>query len=358
MSKFQTASERQAAQDALDAQEMLSSQLMQAWTNNTPLVFKGTLSLIAPASDGDIVLGSCALAQPITGVVPDNFRCQGNWDQFLSSISEIELPIQQACMQGCQQIVGTTTSLLANTLLIQGASVPTIKTKRLAVTRPVGLMTVFGTSSIPVLRTLASVECGINGHEYLKTREVESQICEVISCCSVRKGLNLINRCQGRTGDNIIPLTTAHRVVKTTGRRIKAQSTSIVTLEQHLELSCLAADAARANFEAGKAFDSISEAYGAGYNVNEASGKAAEAVEAAHKAKEACDKVIESLRSNCEQAQIDQELSHAIELVEVAFKTLAEAKSACMSLVQTDSDTTKHHDAANLDGDTYAECPC
>lgn len=50
---------------------MLSSQLMQAWTNNTPLVFKGTLSLIAPASDGDIVLGSCALAQPITGVVPD-----------------------------------------------------------------------------------------------------------------------------------------------------------------------------------------------------------------------------------------------------------------------------------------------
>ena len=55
---------------------------------------------------------------------------------------------------------------------------------------------------------------------------------------------------------------------------------------------------------------------------------------------------------------VAQQLSHAIELVEVAFKTLAEAKSACMSLVQTDSDATKHHDAANLDGDTYAECPC
>lgn len=357
MSKPQKASVRQAAQNALDEQIALSSRLQQVWTENTPLTFALEFSLAAPSPNGDVVLGRCTLTQPITGVVPDNFRCRGDWAQFLSGISDVELPIQQACMQGCQQIVGEFASLLANTLLIQGASVPDVKNKRLAVTRPVGLMTIFGTSSIPVLRSLASVECGVNGHEHLKTREVTSQICEAVSYCSVRKGVQLLNHCQGRTGENIIPTATAHRVIKANGRQIQAHSTSVVAFEQALELSCLASELAQAHYDAIDACRAIATTYD-DCDVYEESGLAAEACNAAKKASAACHKVHECLRSKCEQEQIEQALSRAIEAVEVARKTAAEAKSACTSLVQTDGNVTRPQDVAYTDGDTSAKTPC
>lgn len=337
MSKLQKTSERQAAQAELDEQIMRSAQLQQVWTKDNPLVLQLAVILKAPSPDGDVMLGCCAINQEIAGVMPDDFRCQGNWSQFLASISALEIPIHQACMQGCQQLLGDATSLLANTLLIQGASVPTITNPRLAVTRPAGFMSTFGTSKIPILRSLASVECGIDGHEHIKTREIESQICEAVKASSIRKGVNLLNRCQGRTGDNAIPTATAHRVIKAKGIDLSSKPKSVGSLERKLELSTLASEAAQANCDAALAVNAIARAIMAGCDANEALLQASEAVKAAREATDACRKAAKSVSSNCDATKVEQELAQAREAIETALKAVAETKSAVKTLEQNGS---------------------